>query len=110
VIHAAVVLEAGRLASCRVTGHAGAGPRGGDVVCAAVSALTRAAALALRERPGIEARAEAPARGAFRLEARATGPLAGAFLEAAGAILTEGLQAAAREYPRHCEVSIERRN
>jgi uncharacterized protein YsxB (DUF464 family) len=109
VIKAEVVLDnGGLLKSCRVSGHAGAGPRGGDIVCAAVSVLTRTALRALSDREGITVRGEAPERGVFRLEAACTA--AGrVFLEAAGAFLTEGLVSDSEEYPDFCQVIIERR-
>lgn len=43
---------AGAITGFRASGHAGAGPRGSDIVCAAVSALVQAAALGLQERVG----------------------------------------------------------
>jgi uncharacterized protein YsxB (DUF464 family) len=108
VIKAEVILDGGLLRSCRVSGHAGAGPRGGDIVCAAVSVLARTAMRALSGREGITVRGEAPERGVFRLEAECTA--AGReFLEVAGIFLTEGLVSVAEEYPDFCQVKIERR-
>jgi uncharacterized protein YsxB (DUF464 family) len=108
VIKAEVLLDGGLLKSCRVSGHAGAGPRGGDIVCAAVSVLARTAVRALSGREGVTVRGEAPERGIFRFEAECTA--AGKeFLEAAGVFLTEGLVSVAEEYPEFCQVTIERR-
>lgn len=39
----------GELGGFRVTGHAGYGPKGGDIVCAAVSALAQTAVLGLED-------------------------------------------------------------
>lgn len=39
----------GDLRGFRVTGHAGYGPKGGDIVCAAVSALAQTAVLSLQD-------------------------------------------------------------
>lgn len=39
----------GHLGGFRVTGHAGYGPKGGDIVCAAVSALAQTAVLSLKD-------------------------------------------------------------
>jgi uncharacterized protein YsxB (DUF464 family) len=105
--------EDGLLASCVISGHAEAGPRGGDIVCAAVSVLSRTALRTLSAREGLAVRGEAPGRGEFRLE---TGPAAGpadrAFLAAAGTFLLEGLRSVAAEYPRNCKMTVktERRN
>jgi uncharacterized protein YsxB (DUF464 family) len=108
VIKAEVFLDSGLLKSCRVSGHAGAGPRGGDIVCAAVSVLARTAMRALSGREGVMVRGEAPERGAFWLEAECTA--AGReFLEAAGVFLIEGLVSVAEDYPDFCQVKIERR-
>jgi uncharacterized protein YsxB (DUF464 family) len=110
----AAVDGAGLLKSCRVSGHAGAGKRGGDIVCAAVSVLVRTAQRTLSGREGILVRGEAPERGLFRLETdcSAENPAAGYFLAAAGAFLLEGLSSVAADYPEFCEMTIhtERRN
>jgi uncharacterized protein YsxB (DUF464 family) len=110
----AAVDEAGLLKSCRVSGHAGAGKQGADIVCAAVSVLARTALQTLAQREGIELRGEAPERGLFRLE---TGFSPGNreardFLAGAGAFLLEGLSSVAGEYPEFCSMIIyrERRN
>ncbi|MDR2020696.1 MAG: ribosomal-processing cysteine protease Prp [Treponema sp.] len=97
--------EAGILRSCRAEGHAGAGPRGGDIVCAAVSALMRAALGTLSGRQGITIRGDAPRRGLFWIEADYT-PEGKDFLSAAGAFLIEGLTSVSREYPDYCTIHI----
>jgi uncharacterized protein YsxB (DUF464 family) len=101
----AVLDGAGILASCRVHGHAGAGKRGGDIVCAAVSVLLRAACRTLSGRKGITVRGEAPERGVLWIEADYTAE-GRDFLFAAGAYLLEGLSSVAEEYPNHCTLSI----
>ncbi|MDR1948358.1 MAG: ribosomal-processing cysteine protease Prp [Spirochaetaceae bacterium] len=61
MIRIEVVLdEAGLLVSCGISGHAGAGRRGNDPVCAAVSVLARAAVRTLSGREGIVVRGDAP--------------------------------------------------
>ena len=97
--------EAGILRSCTVMGHAGAGKRGCDIVCAAVSVLTRTALLTLSGREGIEVRGSAPRRGIFSLEA---GYTAGGrdFLAAVGAFLMKGLESVSQEYPDYCTMRI----
>ncbi|MDR3114348.1 MAG: ribosomal-processing cysteine protease Prp [Treponema sp.] len=103
--------EGGLLKSCRIEGHAGSGPRGYDIVCAAVSVLARTAVVTLSGREGISVRGEAPERGKFWLE---TGCVESGrvFLSAVGAFLLEGLGSVAREYPDCCTMKIytERRN
>ena len=104
-----VLDEAGLLRFCRVSGHAGAGKRGGDVVCAAVSVLTRTIIRVLSERKGISIRGSIPEQGNFQMEAEYT-PEAKEFLSAAGAFLIEGLLSVSEEFPDFCKVNIERRN
>jgi uncharacterized protein YsxB (DUF464 family) len=101
----AVLDEAGLLRSCKVTGHAGAGKRGSDIVCAAVSVLMRTALRTLSGREGITVRGGAPERGVFWLETDyvAAGR---AFLGAAGDFLIEGLQSVSRDYPDYCKSKV----
>jgi uncharacterized protein YsxB (DUF464 family) len=97
--------EAGLLRSCRVCGHAGAGPKGGDIVCAAVSVLTRTALAVLSRQEGITVRGEAPERGIVRMDIEYTGS-GREFLSAAGAFLLEGLKSVAGEYPEYCTMCV----
>jgi len=101
--------EAGLLRSCRVSGHAGAGKRGSDIVCAAVSVLTRTIIRILSERKDITIRGDISERGNFLLETEYT-PEGREFLAAAGAFLIEGLLSVSEEFPGNCKVIIERRN
>jgi uncharacterized protein YsxB (DUF464 family) len=103
--------EAGLLISCGVNGHAGAGPRGGDIVCAAVSVLTRTALRVFSAREGVTVRGAAPERGVLFLETACFGE-GRDFLAGAGAFLVEGLRSVAEEYPDRCKIRIhkERRN
>jgi uncharacterized protein YsxB (DUF464 family) len=97
--------DRGRLKSCRVEGHAGAGPRGGDVVCAAVSILVRTAIRTLSGAEGVTVRGGAPDRGALWLETDCAAG-GGSYLDAAGAFLVEGLKSVSDDYPDHCTVRI----
>jgi uncharacterized protein YsxB (DUF464 family) len=109
VIRIKVCLDgAGLLVSCRVEGHAGAGPKGADPVCAAVSLLLRTAIKILAGRRGIELRGAAPKRGLLWMEADydAEGR---DFLAAAGTFLIEGLRSVSEEYPEYCCLIIENR-
>ncbi|MFP3091311.1 ribosomal-processing cysteine protease Prp [Treponema sp. TIM-1] len=103
-----VVLDvAGILKSCKVTGHAGAGPKGYDIVCAAVSILTKTALKTLTGREGIIVRVPAgvPERGRFGMETDYTGN-GRDFLAAAGAFLLEGLVSVSEAYPDYCTMNI----
>jgi len=113
VINIKLVLdEAGLLKSCDIQGHAGAGKRGNDIVCAAVSVLARTALTVLSGREGIVVKGSAPQRGEFKLETEALNNEGRDFLNAAGSFLIEGLESVAGEYPHYCvmTVSRERRN
>ena len=101
--------EAGLLRSCRVSGHAGAGKRGGDIVCAAVSVLTRTVVRVLSGRKDITIRGSIPEQGNFFLEVE-YGPGGREFLAGAGAFLVEGLLSVSAEFPDYCKLTIERRN
>ena len=101
-----VLDEAGLLKSCSLTGHAGAGKRGNDIVCAAVSVLTRTLIRVLSGREGIKIRGSIPEQGNFWMEAEYT-PEGREFLAAAGAFLIEGLHSVSAEFPDYCKVNIE---
>jgi len=110
MIQAELVLDkAGLLKSCRVLGHAGAGKRGEDIVCAAVSVLTRTIIRVLSDRKDITIRGSIPGEGNFYLEAEYA-PDGREFLAGAGAFLIEGLLSVSEEFPDYCKVTIERRN
>ena len=104
-----VLDEAGLLKSCRVSGHAGAGKRGGDIVCAAVSVLSRTFIRVLTGREGVKLRGSIPEQGNFWVETEYTAE-GREFLAAAGAFLTEGLLSVSAEFPDYCKVVIDRRN
>ena len=104
-----VLDEAGLLKSCQVSGHAGAGKRGTDIVCAAVSVLTRTFIRVLAERQDVKLRGSIPEQGNFWVEADYT-PEGKEFLAGAGAFLIEGLLSVSAEFPDYCKVTIERRN
>ncbi|MDI6869906.1 MAG: ribosomal-processing cysteine protease Prp [Bacillota bacterium] len=89
----------GRPTGFSVSGHAGCGPRGSDIVCAAVSALTDTTVLALERLAGVEARVEA---GNGRLSADLPDHLAPAAQERAELLVEAmllGLEEIARAYP-----------
>ena len=100
---------AGMLRACRVEGHAGAGTNGNDIVCAAVSVLTRTMIRVLNGKKGIMIRGDVSKKGSYRIETEYT-PEGRDFLAGAGAFLVEGLTSVSGEYPDNCKVIIERRN
>ena len=106
MIRAELVLENGFLKSCCIRGHAGAGPKGEDIVCAAVSVLARTAFKALSDRNGINVLGNFPERGEFSLEIPGFTAENSEYLSGIGVFLTEGLVSVSREYPDFCTVSI----
>jgi len=107
MIKAELILENGLLRACNIRGHAEAGPKGADIVCAAVSVLASSAQKALSKRKGIEFRCEFPQRGEFSLEILGINAENTGFLAGIGTFLTEGLVSVSNEYPDFCSVSIE---
>ena len=110
LIEIEAVLEGdGTLRACRVSGHAGAGKAGTDIVCAAVSVLIRTALSVLSGRKGVTVRGGAPEKGQVWLEAdyNADGK---DFLFAAGVFLIEGLKSVAQEYPGNCKITFIRKD
>ena len=101
--------KAGLLRSCRVSGHAGAGKHGSDIVCAAVSVLARTTIRVLSEREGIKIRGDIPGPGNFYMETEYN-PEGREFLAATGAFLIEGMLSVSAEFPDNCKVNIVRRN
>jgi uncharacterized protein YsxB (DUF464 family) len=98
---------AGFFRSCEVKGHAMAGPAGYDIVCAAVSILTRTAFRVLSEREGISLRGGASERGVFRMETEYSEG-EGEFLSGVGAFLLDGLTSVSEMYPEHVTLTIRR--
>ena len=107
IIIKAVLDKNGILLSCKAAGHAGAGEKGTDIVCAAVSVLLRTAVRSLSGREGITIRCTAPERGLLDFEAEYTAE-GKDFLYAAGVFLIDGLSSVAEEYPEHCTLIIRR--
>jgi uncharacterized protein YsxB (DUF464 family) len=101
----ALVDQAGLLRACKAAGHAGTGRAGTDIVCAAVSVLTRTAIRTLSNRKGIVIRSGAPEPGLWWMEADYTAE-GKEFLSAAGVFLTEGLASVAEEFPAYCTLTI----
>ena len=101
----AVLDETGTLRACKARGHSGAGKKGTDIVCAAVSVLMRTAHRILSNRKGITILGDAPERGVLWLQADYSAE-GRDFLAAAGVFLTEGLKSVAEEFPDYCKFTI----
>ena len=107
MITIAVVLdESGLLKSCDIRGHAEAGKRGTNIVCAAVSVLARTAVEVLSEKEGITVQSKTPKRGELTLKAKAISADGKRFLDAAGTFLIKGLDSVAKEYPEYCTITV----
>ena len=107
MIRADLVLENGLLMKCRIRGHAGAGPKGADIVCAAVSVLAGTIYRVLSGREGICLKGEFRERGEFFLEIQDVTAENREFLAGTGTFLMEGLKSVAAEFPDFCIVNIE---
>jgi hypothetical protein len=106
MIVADIVLDgAGLIKSCRIEGHALAGVKGGDIVCAAVSVLARTALRTLSESDGVAVSGFAPTRGAFGFDVEET-PVRTDFTAGVTAFLLEGLRSIACDYPDYCIVRV----
>jgi uncharacterized protein YsxB (DUF464 family) len=98
----------GSIEGFSIVGHAGAGVRGQDVVCAGVSAIAQTAVLGLEQRLGLAPQVEA---GEGRLTVRlAPGIDAAQRLRAQDILETMwlGLCAVAAVYPRHVQLGVAR--
>jgi uncharacterized protein YsxB (DUF464 family) len=105
MIEISIHLEDGLLRSCFINGHAKAGPKGKDIVCAAVSILAKTAWQVLSVRKGVTVLGKAVERGEFSLEVTACKDQE-AFLAGISAFLMEGFESVAREYPENCRVTV----
>ncbi|MDR1308120.1 MAG: ribosomal-processing cysteine protease Prp [Treponema sp.] len=107
IVITVVLDESGLLKSCDVRGHAGAGKRGADIVCAAVSVLAETALAVLAGRDGIITGGGPGGRGEFFLEIKSLSPAGREFLAGTGTFLVEGFRSVAAEFPQNCTVDIQ---
>jgi uncharacterized protein YsxB (DUF464 family) len=91
-----------RVAALTVVGHAGSGPAGRDLVCAAVSALVETLQLAVRQMGGTgwEGTVE-PGQACFRF-----GQSLGAQAQAVVEAMVLGLEDLARSHPRYVRLKV----
>ncbi|MDR2792326.1 MAG: ribosomal-processing cysteine protease Prp [Treponema sp.] len=106
MINIEIVLDNDLLKYCRIKGHAYAGSKGKDVVCAAVSVLARTALEVLAGQDGISLHYEAKKPGEFFLEIVGYNETEKAFLFSVGTFLMVGFDSITREYPKHCWLSV----
>lgn len=102
MIRATVLLAAdGCLVRVSMRGHASnsAGPRGGNVICAAVTALVRSCAEAVSEHSGITVDGAAEAEGEFVLSVRTVDTNERAWLRGVSDVLASGLRRMAGDSP-----------
>ena len=97
--------KTGILKTCRINGHAEAGPKGTDIVCAAVSILARTTFNVLAKRNGVEVLGGAPGRGVFFMEIKAD-KTENHFISAISDFFLEGLRSVSKEYPDFCTMNI----
>ena len=101
----------GNLIAVDAAGHSGAGKRGTDIVCAAVSVLLRTTLQVLAEHSdSLIVKSKAPERGvlAFRVNAFTETDLP--FLQYAAIFLREGLDFIAKEFPQAVKLEVEQYN
>lgn len=109
MIAAKLVLDADScIARFEAEGHAGHGPKGGDIVCAAFTVLARTAYESLATLPGLELSGSAPEPGSLEFAVRRL-PLEQRERAAGIAdFLQVGLSGLEREYPGEIGLTIER--
>ena len=96
----------GCLAGFAASGHAGAGPKGGDPVCAAVTVLLRTAARVLAGQPDLRAEGESPAEGEMRLELAPPPEARREWVRGVTAVLVTGLADLDREFPGRMKLEV----
>ena len=107
MIRAAVTVGSdGLLQRVEITGHAGYGVSGNDIVCAAVTALVRSAARLLERDGRFEIAGEAPEPGALSFVVMARATDAEPYLRGIGDMLILGLSDITREYPDRCSLHV----
>jgi uncharacterized protein YsxB (DUF464 family) len=107
VIRLSVRLAAdGCLAGFVASGHAEAGPRGRDPVCAAVTVLLRTSARLLSAQPDLRVTGQAPAEGAMRLALEPPPEARREWVRGVTATLVAGLTDLDREFPGRLKLEV----
>jgi uncharacterized protein YsxB (DUF464 family) len=97
----------GLLAGFTASGHAGAGPKGEDIVCAAVTILLRTAAKVLAGEPGLTVEGQSPEPGVMRLALEPPPEAKRDWVRGVTATLLRGLTDLAEEFPGRLELRID---
>ena len=98
----------GRPLEFEASGHAGRGPAGRDLLCAAFTVLARTGYEALAALPGAELEYEAPEPGILRYSLRRLEPSAGSRAAGIADFLASGIAGLERDFPGELRFSIER--
>ena len=109
MVYARVVCSAdGCLSQVTMRGHVSpaGGPRGGNIVCAAITGLVRSCAEVIVRRDGISADGTADAEGEFMLSVRQVGAEQRQWLRGVSDVLTGGLRRIAAESPDELELEV----
>jgi uncharacterized protein YsxB (DUF464 family) len=101
------VYPGGCLAGFTASGHAGAGRKGEDIVCAAVTTLLRTAAKVLAGEPGLSVDGESPEPGVMRLALAPPPDGKREWVRGVTAILLRGLNDLAEEFPGRLRLEID---
>jgi uncharacterized protein YsxB (DUF464 family) len=107
VIRLSVRLRAdGCLAGFAASGHAGAGPKGRDPVCAAVTVLLRTTARLLTSQPDLRVEGVSPAEGEMRLALAPPPEARREWVRGVTATLVAGLTDLDREFPGRLKLDV----
>jgi hypothetical protein len=96
----------GCLCGFSASGHAGAGPRGRDPVCAAVTVLLRTTARLLSAQPDLKVSGQAPEEGEMRLELAPPPAKRKEWVRGVTATLVAGLADLDREFPGRLKLEV----
>jgi len=97
----------GLLAGFTASGHAGAGRKGEDIVCAAATALLRTAAKVLAGEPGLTVDGQSPEPGVMRLVLKPPPEEKRDWVRGVTATLLRGLTDLAEEFPGRLKLKID---
>jgi len=100
--------QKGILKTCLASGHANAGKIGNDIVCAAVTVLMRTATNILSNQEGITIKSSAPKKGKLGFNVEYSTAEGLVFLYHTSIFLIDGLKSVAQEFPKNCNLIIQR--
>ena len=96
----------GCLRSFSATGHAGAGPKGRNLACAAATVLLRTVARLLSAQSDLRVSGQAPAEGEMRLALEPPPPARREWVRGVTATLVAGLTDLDREFPGRLKLDV----